>query len=118
MNKLRAAVLGALSMLLVPAQAQTPQSAAPGEADALPAVTVQGAGEAAAPYAGGQVATQSAVGILGHKHFMETPFASTAYTEEAIRNSQAHDMAAVLRMDPAVHVPSSRNLYETWWCPI
>jgi len=91
-------------------------SVAAQESVTLPAVTVQEAGPGAAPaYAGGQVAQESRVGILGQKHFMETPFATTSYTEEGIRNQQAQDMGAVLRADAAVHVPSKRNLYETFF---
>jgi len=82
----------------------------------LPAVTVQEVGPETVPaYAGGQVTTESRVGILGQKHFMETPFATTGYTEEQMRNQQAQDMGAVLRADAAVHVPSKRNLYETFF---
>lgn len=45
-------------------------------------------------YAGGKVATGSRVGMLGYKDFMETPFSTISYTEEAVR--QAPDLARVI----------------------
>jgi len=107
--------LSLISLLCTAATCATAQTPEP-VAGALPAVTVQGVGPETVPaYAGGQVTTESRVGILGQKHFMETPFAVTGYTEENMRNSQAQDMGAVLRADPAVYVPSKRNLYETFF---
>jgi iron complex outermembrane receptor protein len=85
----------------------------------LPAIPVEGAragdtGLIGAPppaYAGGQVARGGQVGILGNKDTMETPFAGTAYTAEAIENRQARSVADVVDYDPSVRVISSRGGY-------
>jgi len=81
----------------------------------LPAVTVRAAEEGATTpaYAGGQLASESHLGIMGQQHFMETPFSSTAYTDEYVRNQQAQEMGSIFRGDPAVHVPSKRNQVES-----
>lgn len=55
-------------------------------------------------FAGGQVATGGRVGVFGAMDVMDTPFATTAYTEELIRNQQARSVADVLQNDPAVRV--------------
>lgn len=55
-------------------------------------------------FAGGQVATGGRVGLFGAMDVMDTPFATTAYTEELIRNQQARSVADVLQNDPAVRV--------------
>jgi iron complex outermembrane receptor protein len=54
------------------------------------------------PYAGGQVASGGRAGILGNMDMLETPFSSTNYTEELIRNQQAKSVADVLLNDPNV----------------
>ena len=54
------------------------------------------------PYAGGQVAAGGRAGILGNMDMLETPFSSTNYTEELIRNQQAKSVADVLLNDPNV----------------
>ena len=56
------------------------------------------------PAAGGQVATGSRVGLFGNLSVMDSPFASTSYTEELARNQQARSVADVLQNDPAVRV--------------
>ena len=55
-------------------------------------------------YAGGQVATGGRVGLFGALDVMETPFATTSYTEALIRDQQARSVADVLQNDPAVRV--------------
>lgn len=55
-------------------------------------------------YQGGQVATGSRVGILGNKSTMETPFSTTAYTNEFILNKQADSVGDVLKKDSTVRV--------------
>src|SRR5512134_1511268 len=47
------------------------------------------------PFAGGQVATGGRAGILGNLETLETPFSSTNYTEELMRNQQAKSVADV-----------------------
>jgi len=56
------------------------------------------------PYAGGQVARGGRVGLFGALEVMDTPFASTNYTEELARNQQARSVGDVLQNDPAVRV--------------
>lgn len=55
-------------------------------------------------YAGGQVATGGRVGLFGSLDVMDTPFATTSYTEAMIRDQQARSVADVLQNDPAVRV--------------
>ncbi|QTC90768.1 TonB-dependent receptor [Brevundimonas goettingensis] len=57
-----------------------------------------------APYAGGQVARGSRVGLFGSLGVMDTPFATTSYTEELSRNQQTRSVGDVLQNDPAVRV--------------
>ncbi len=56
------------------------------------------------PYAGGQVARGGRVGLFGSLGVMDTPFATTAYTEELSRNQQSRSVGDVLQNDPAVRV--------------
>jgi iron complex outermembrane receptor protein len=56
------------------------------------------------PFAGGQVAEGGRAGILGNLTTLETPFSSTNYTEELMRNQQARSVADVLLNDPNVRV--------------
>ncbi len=55
-------------------------------------------------HAGGQVATGGRVGLFGALDVMDTPFATTSYTEALIRDQQARSVADVLQNDPAVRV--------------
>lgn len=54
-------------------------------------------------FAGGQVATGSRLGILGNRDIRDTPFNTTAYTEELIEQ-QARGIGEVLLNDPTVRV--------------
>lgn len=55
-------------------------------------------------YAGGQVATGGRVGLFGSLDTMDTPFSSTSFTEDLVRNQQARSVADVLQNDPVVRV--------------
>ncbi|MEE4209532.1 MAG: TonB-dependent receptor plug domain-containing protein, partial [Parvularcula sp.] len=57
-----------------------------------------------APYAGGQVARGARAGLLGNLDFLDTPFSSTAYTAELIRDQQAVSIGDAVRNDPTVRV--------------
>lgn len=57
-----------------------------------------------APYAGGQVAHGGRVGLFGSLNVMETPFATTNYTEQLVRDQQSRSVADVLQNDPAVRL--------------
>jgi iron complex outermembrane receptor protein len=58
------------------------------------------------PYAGGQVARGSRMGLLGNKDVMDTPFNITSYTAELMENQQALTVADVLANDPSVRTVS------------
>lgn len=70
----------------------------------LPIVSVKAkAVSASDPYAGGQVAYRSRVGMLGDKDFMETPFGVISYTDKFIEDRQARDITDVIAAaDPTV----------------
>jgi iron complex outermembrane receptor protein len=53
---------------------------------------------------GGRVARGGRVGLFGSLGVMETPFATTSYTEELSRNQQSRSVGDVLQNDPAVRV--------------
>ncbi|MDQ8194349.1 TonB-dependent receptor [Coraliomargarita sp. SDUM461004] len=55
-------------------------------------------------FAGGQVATGSRLGILGNRDIRDTPYNTTAYTEELIEQQQARGIGEVLLNDPTVRV--------------
>jgi iron complex outermembrane receptor protein len=56
------------------------------------------------PAAGGQVATGGRVGLLGNLDVMDTPFSSSSYTEELVRDQQSRSIGDVLQNDPTVRV--------------
>ncbi|HEY0683838.1 MAG TPA: TonB-dependent receptor [Steroidobacter sp.] len=55
-------------------------------------------------YAGGQIARGGRVGLFGNLDIMDTPFNSTNFTADFMRNLQAHSVADVVQSDPAVRV--------------
>ena len=86
-----------------PAMAQTP--AHNPDVTEVQEVIVTGSQVSVPPaYAGGQVATGGRVGLFGAMDIMDTPFNTTSYTEELVRNQQARSVADVLQNDPAVRV--------------
>ncbi len=116
-------VAGAVALLVsfaaIPALAQTqegaadtaPAAAAPAatEDSVLLTVTVNASADASAQglskaYAGGQVARGGRVGILGTEDIMNTPFSTTAYTQDLIRDQQARSVGDVLQNDASVRV--------------
>jgi iron complex outermembrane receptor protein len=116
---------GEYTLRKAPAAAQGAGSAAasqgsPGDtAGTLAAVTVTGA--ATRPdglpeaYAGGQVARGSRLGLLGNVDFMETPFSTTAYTEQHITDTQAKDIGSVIgASDASVYVPQTLGIQEAF----
>lgn len=86
---------GALTLDPVAVEGRTPAPAQAQLGDPPPA------------YAGGQVARGGKVGMLGNRDFMDTPFSTTAYTAETIKNSQARTLAQVLENDPSVRFTTS-----------
>ncbi|SEK60836.1 iron complex outermembrane recepter protein [Roseateles sp. YR242] len=97
----------------VPASAASPADGQPDSGPAQPRqlekVVIEASADASAKglpkaYAGGQVARGSRIGLLGNQDIMETPFNTTAYTNELIQNTQARSVGDVLLNDPAVRV--------------
>jgi iron complex outermembrane recepter protein len=85
------------------------QDVATGETEILEEMVVTGSADASSTgliesYAGGQVARGGRVGLLGPQDYMESPFSSTNYTSELIKNQQAASVGDVLINDPAVRV--------------
>lgn len=100
----------AAGYVLVPAPAEKPAAA---EKDTvLTEVNVTAGtelqGELPKPYAGGQVARDGRVGLLGDKDVMDTPFNFTAYTQQTMQDQQARTVADVMLNDPSV-----RNINPT-----
>lgn len=58
--------------------------------------------------AGGQVAAQADVGVLGAGDVYSTPFATTAYTDRLIRDQQARALGDVFSNDASVRLGTSR----------
>ncbi len=54
------------------------------------------------PFAGGQVAKASRVGILGNVDIFDTPFSTQSYTDEFALNQQARRVADIIEADPSV----------------
>lgn len=82
-------------------------SSAAAEPAELATITVNASADASAgglpaAYAGGQVARGSRIGVLGNQDVMDTPFNSTAYTQDLIQNQQARSVADVVQNDPSV----------------
>ncbi|PAM97030.1 hypothetical protein CJI59_37115, partial [Streptomyces sp. Alain-F2R5] len=65
-----------------------------------------------APFAGGQVASGTQVGILGNKSIFDTPFSIAGYTKDLIQSIQAKNVSDVLERDPAVTVGSNSSYYD------
>lgn len=61
-----------------------------------------GASGVPAPFAGGQVAQGSRLGLLGNAETLKSPFSATSYTGELARNLQASTVADALILDPSV----------------
>jgi iron complex outermembrane receptor protein len=62
-------------------------------------------------YAGGQIARGGQLGLLGNRDMMETPFSSTSYTDDLIKNQQARSLSDVVDNDPSVRSISTRDSY-------
>ncbi|RKE37557.1 iron complex outermembrane receptor protein [Paraburkholderia sp. BL23I1N1] len=69
----------------------------------LPAVTVnaESGGDLPETYAGGQLARDGRVGLLGNKSVMDTPFSVSDYTSKRMEDQQAVTLAEVLNKDPS-----------------
>ncbi len=69
------------------------------------------------PYAGGQVATGSQLGLLGNRDVMDTPFNQISYTARKAQDQQARTVRDVLVDDPSIRPlwPTGGSLDETVW---
>ncbi|MFA4949385.1 TonB-dependent receptor [Brevundimonas sp.] len=98
---LRTLLLASTAALILGSQAQAQDT----EVTQIDDVIVTGSQVTlTSPYAGGQVARGGRVGLFGNLGVMDTPFATTSYTEELTRNQQARSVGDVLQNDPAVRV--------------
>ncbi|OWT55657.1 TonB-dependent receptor [Candidimonas nitroreducens] len=62
--------------------------------------------DAVIPYAGGQVNIGAALGLLGGKDIMDSPFNVTSYSSQLITDQQARTVGAVVENDPSIRVSS------------
>ncbi|MHA3790464.1 TonB-dependent receptor [Sphingomonas sp. YL-JM2C] len=60
-------------------------------------------------YAGGQVAMGSQLGLLGNRSVMDTPFNTTSYTEQRVKDAQARSIREVLEDSPSVRANFSEG---------
>ena len=96
---------GAGSYIIEAAPAASPPATGGRAAVTLPPVKVSADAESNGilpPYAGGQVARGGALGLLGNRDVMDTPFSQISYTAQTIQDQQARTLADVLDNDPAV----------------
>ena len=103
----RLSLLLSLAPCLLATQNVCAQTTAANESsdDIIDYVIVTGSQVSLPPdYAGGQVARGGRVGLFGNLDMMDTPFNSTNYTAEFMRNLQAHSVADVVQSDPGVRV--------------
>jgi len=98
-----ASLLSSVAILALAAPASAQET--PVEPVELDDIVVTGSQVRIPPaYVGGQVATGARVGLFGAMDVMDTPFATTAYTEELARDQQARSVADILQNDPVVRV--------------
>jgi iron complex outermembrane receptor protein len=64
------------------------------------------------PYAGGEVARGSRVGILGNRDYMDTPFSATTYTQQYIKDNQARTLVDVVQNDPTIRPTFGSSSYD------
>ena len=84
-----------------------PRPVSPHHTDTLPEVNVQASkthslNELPQPFAGGQVAKASRMGIMGNVDIFKTPFSTQSFTEEFVLDQQARRLADIVAVDPSV----------------
>ncbi|WBH15873.1 TonB-dependent receptor [Sphingomonas radiodurans] len=57
---------------------------------------------------GAQAASKAQIGVLGDSEVFNTPFSTSGYTDQLIRDQQARSLADVLANDPSVRQATSR----------
>lgn len=89
----------------------------------LPPISVSGQtvdsqhliGQPPPPFAGGQVATGTQLGMLGNRSIFDTPFTTTGYTAKTIDDQQARSLADVFANNPSVRTPAaSDGVYDNF----
>lgn len=79
---------------------------APIVATTLPTVNVTSDASSASdlpkPFAGGQVAKASRMGVLGNVDLFDTPFSTQSFTEEFVQDQQSRRVADIISVDPSV----------------
>ncbi|MEZ7276306.1 TonB-dependent receptor [Pseudoalteromonas sp. 68 DY56-GL68] len=104
LHKSALAVMAGLIYVSAPVYAQTQQSKENNNGD-IEHITVNASQvELRDSFAGGQVSRGGRAGILGNLDMMDSPFNSTNFTAELIREQQAKSVADVLQNDPVVRV--------------
>ncbi|MCF7499808.1 TonB-dependent receptor [Pseudoalteromonas sp. L1] len=104
LHKSALAVMAGLVYVSAPVYAQTQQSKENNNGD-IEHITVNASQvELRDSFAGGQVSRGGRAGILGNLDMMDSPFNSTNFTAELIREQQAKSVADVLQNDPVVRV--------------
>ncbi|MCU4674004.1 TonB-dependent receptor [Catenovulum sp. 2E275] len=104
LRKSALAVIAGLVCTSIPVYAQSEQNK-PDENDDIERISINASQvNLRDSFAGGQVSRGGRAGILGNLDMMDSPFNSTNYTAELIREQQAKSVADVLQNDPVVRV--------------
>ena len=67
-----------------------------------------------AVYAGGQIARESSLGVLGKRDFMDVPFNVTSFSNQLIENQQANSIVDVIVNDPSVADLTLSSVSQAW----
>ncbi len=65
-----------------------------------------------APFAGGQVASGTQIGLLGNRNIFDTPFSVAGYTKDLVQSIQARTVSDILERDPAITVAAPGAYYD------
>ena len=104
LRKVALAVAAGLVCASVPVYAQTEQKTVDETAEVEHITVSASQVNLRDGFAGGQVSRGGRAGILGNLDMMDSPFSSTNFTAEIIREQQAKSVADVLQNDPVVRV--------------
>ena len=67
-----------------------------------------------AVYAGGQIARESSLGVLGKRDFMDVPFNVISFSNQLIENQQANSIVDVIVNDPSVADLTLSSVSQAW----
>ena len=65
-------------------------------------------------YAGGKIARQSTLGVLGTRDFMDVPFNVTSFNNRMIENQQASSVVDIIVNDPSVADLTLSSVSQAW----